>query len=218
MAKPLRQKKLASIFKKCKMGLIIKKRQDIATPPVFIEVHSDYKGGGTLNNIGLVEGSLIRAGALVNFDENTRLVALLKTAVIVEVAAGGATAYKIAKLNKQQAHLFVSGDVFAKTVGGPSYAGTLDVSNAEYDVVTVGTSLGAMAVGDVLFHSAASGATAGALKVEVNGQLRNDVIVDKNEFVAVVRQGITYNRRLPFAAPQAVKDALKGIIIFSEQR
>lgn len=200
------------------MGLIIKKRQDVASPPVFIEIHSDFKGGGTLNSNALVEGSQIKAGSLVNFDENTRIVNLLKTAVVVEQAASGATAYKIAKLNKNQAHLFVSGDVFAKAVGGPSYAGTLDTSNAEYDVVTVGTTLGAMSVGDVLFHSAASGATAGALKFEVNGMLRNDYVVEKNTFVAAVRQGIAYNRRLPFAAPQAVKDALKGLIIFSEQR
>jgi hypothetical protein len=200
------------------MGLINEKSQDTLSPPVFIEVHSDYKGGGTLSDVGLVPRSLIRAGAFVNFDENTRLVTLLKTAVIVEAAAAGATAYKIAKLNKDQAHLFVSGDIFAKTVGGPSYAGTLNTTNADYDIVTVGTTLGDMAVGDVLFHSAASGATAGALKVAVNGQLRNHAYVSKNEFVAVVRQGITYNRRLPWPAPQAVKDALKGLIIFSEQR
>jgi hypothetical protein len=127
-------------------------------------------------------------------------------------------AYKIAKLNKDQAHLFVSGDIFAKTVGGPSYAGSLDTSNADFDVVTVGTTLGAMAIGDVLFHSAASGATAGALKVAVNGMLRNHRYVSQNEDAPVVRQGIVYNRRLPWAAPQAVKDALKGFIIFSEQR
>lgn len=199
-------------------GLIIEKRQDVASPPVFVEIHSDFKGGGTLNFNGLVDGSLIKAGAFVNFDENTKLVSLLKTAVIVEVADATATAYKIAKVNKNQAHLFVSGDVFAKTVGGASYAGTLNTSNADYDVVTVGTTLGAMAVGDVLFHSAASGATAGALKVPVNGQLRNDKYAGKNVDVAVVRQGINYNRRLPFVAPQAVKDALKGFIIFSEQR
>lgn len=201
------------------MGLFEGSSFDIASPPVFIEIHSDYKGGGTLSNIGLVAKSLIRAGALVNFDENTRLVTILKTAVIVEAAVAGAVAYKIAKQNKNQAHLFVSGDVFAKAVGGASYAGTLDTTTStEYDIITVGTTLGAMVVGDILFNSAASGATAGALKVVVNGQLRNDVYVSKNDFVAVVRQGITYNRRLPFAAPQAVKDALKGFIIFSEQR
>jgi len=200
------------------MGLKNKKKQDTMSPPVFIEVHSDYKGGGTLSNVGLVEDSIIRAGAFVNFDENTRLVTILKTAVIVEVAAAGATAYKIAKLNKDQAHLFVTGDIFAKTIGGPSYAGTLDTTNAEYDTITVGTSLGAMVVGDVLFHSAASGASAGALKVAVNGMLRNHRYISENEDAPVVRQGIVYNRRLPWAAPQAVKDALKGLIIFSEQR
>lgn len=200
------------------MGLQNKKKNDTLSPPVFIEVHSDYKGGGTLSNLALVDGSIIRAGAFVNFDENTRLVTVLKTAVIVEAAAAGATAYKIAKLNKDQAHLLVSGDILAKAVGGPSYAATLDITNAEYDTITVGTSLGAAVVGDVLFHSAASGATAGALKVAVNGMLRNHRYVSANEDAPVVRQGIVYNRRLPWAAPQAVKDALKGLIIFSEQR
>jgi hypothetical protein len=55
------------------MGLQNKKSQDTLSPPVFIEVHSDYKGGGTLSNLGLVDKSLIRAGAFVNFDENTSL-------------------------------------------------------------------------------------------------------------------------------------------------
>ncbi len=201
------------------MGLEIENQSDIATPPVFIKVTSDYAGGGTLDNTGLVDKSLLRAGTFVNFDESTRLVKILKTATIVEAAVDGSTTYKIAKSVNNQAHLIVASDVVSPAVGGKSYAiSGINTSNADYDIITVGTSLGAVNVGDVLFHSAASGAAAGALKVEVNGQLRNDTEVGKNVFVAVVREGITYNRRLPYTTPQAVKDALKGLIIFSEQR
>lgn len=201
------------------MGLQIKKKADKPSFPVFITVHEDYPGGVTLDMAGLTEGDVILAGALLSVDESTRLAKVLKTALIVENAAAGATTYKIAKLVKNQPHLIKKAEVFAKAVGGPSYAiSDLDVSNADYDVITVGTSLGAMAVGDVLFNSAASGANAGALKYNVNGQLRSHAEVSQNEFVPVVRVGTCYNRRLPYAAPQAVKDALKGQIIFSEQR
>lgn len=202
------------------MGLINESQSDIATPPVFIEIHSDFKGGGTLDNTGLVDKSLLRAGTFVNFDENTRLVKVLKTAVLVEDATNIATAYKIAKAVNNQNHVLASSDVVSAVIGGKAYdISNIDTSNVDYDVITLGTTLGvALTTGTVLFQSAASGASAGAFKVDVNGQLRNDTEVGKNVFVAVVRQGITYNRRLPFKAPQAVKDALKGIIIFSEQR
>lgn len=201
------------------MGLFNASNQDIATPPVFIEIHSDYKGGGTLSNVGFADKSLLRAGTLVNIDEYTRLVTVLKTAVIVEAAAAGAVAYKIAKQHNYQSHFMVLGDILGNVVGGAAYGLTaIDTTNAVYDIITVPTSLGALNVGDILFTSSAAGANAAALKVTVNGHLRNDTIVSINQFVAVVRQGITYNRRLPFATPQAVKDALKGIIFFSEQR
>lgn len=201
------------------MSLQIRKKADKPSFPVFVEVHEDYPGGVTLDGTGLTEGDVILAGALLFVDESARLAKILKTLLIVENAAAGATTYKVAKAVKNQPHLVKQGEVFAKAVGGASYAlSTIDTTNANYDLITVGTSLGAMAVGDVLFQSAASGANAGALKYKPNGMLRNHVGYGQNVFVPVVRRATCYNRRLPWAAPQAVKDEFKGTIIFSEQR
>lgn len=202
------------------MGFKLTKRRDTPSAPVEITYFEDFPGGGTLNKTGLKDGDVFQKGTLVSFDESTRLVSVLKTAVIAEAAGADATSYKIKKLNNEQPHGFVRSDVIAAAVGGKSYAisADLDTSNADFDTLTVGTSLGALAVGDVIFHSAASGATAGALKVIPNGWLRVDADVDDNEFVAVGRRGTLYERRLPYAVPQAVKDALKGLIEFSQQR
>src|SRR5690606_16223159 len=99
-----------------------------------------------------------------------------KTAKIVETAAADATTYKISKGSR-----LVSSEVVANAVSGKSYAiSGINTSNADYDVITVGTTLGALVAGDIVFHSAASGATAGALKVVVNGIVRNDVQVKSN--------------------------------------
>lgn len=192
----------------------IKKENELQSVPVFVEIGWDYPGGGTLDKTGFTEGEILKAGSLAKFDESTRLVTILKTAKIVETAASDATTYKISKGSR-----LASSEVVANAVGGKSYAiSGINTSNADYDVITVGTTLGALVAGDIVFHSAASGATAGALKVVVNGIVRNDVQVKSNFTpVPVVQTGKVYNRRLPSPAPQAVKDDLKGLIIFSEQ-
>lgn len=203
------------------MGFKITKRRDTPTAPVEITYIEDFPGGGTLVKTGLKDGEVIQAGTLVSFDEGTRLATVLKTAVLAEAAANNATAYKIKKTVNNQPHGFNKSDVVAAAVGGASYAvsADIDTSNADYDTITVGTTLGvALAAGDVLFNSAASGATAGALKVIPNGWLRADADVDDNEFVSIGRRGTLYERRLPYAVPTAVKTALKGLIEFSQQR
>lgn len=206
------------------MGLFNTSKTDKASRPIFPQPQflQDYPGGGTLENANLPEGTILRTGTLLSINEQTSLVNVLKTATIAEAATNTDVAYKILKTvnDNDQPHLLIVGDLVAFVVGGKSYAITaIDTSNANYDTITVGTTLGVvLAAGDVLFHSAASGATAGKLKYDVNGILRNDVTTGKNTFVPVIRAGAVYNRRLPFKAPQAVKDALKGLIIFSDQR
>jgi hypothetical protein len=196
------------------MGLIIKKETENQSVPVFVTIIEDYPGGGTLSQTGLVVGETVKAGALVKFDESTRLVSVLKTASITENATNTATDYKISKGSG-----LVVGDNFSAVVGGKAYPITvIDKTNADYDLVSVGTTLGvALVVGDVVFQSSATGASAGALMYDVNGILRNSAVVGNNEMVAVVRRGTTYERRLPSPVPSAVKTALQGLIVFSKQ-
>ncbi|WP_293925455.1 hypothetical protein [Sphingobacterium sp. UBA6320] len=202
------------------MGLKITERRD--TPQILIEVSyfEDFPGGGTLNTTGLKQGDVIQRGVLGNINEATRLFSVLKTFVVAENAANNAVNIKVKKVINEQPNLAVIGDIVSFSVGGTAYAITaIDTSNSDYDTITIGTTLGvALPAGSVLFESSASGATAGALKVDVNGWLREDADVDQNEFVSVGRRGTLYERRLPFAVPQAVKDKLQGLIVFSQQR
>src|SRR5690606_32356013 len=192
------------------MGLKITERRDTPTAPIEVTYIEDYPGGGTLSKDGLKAGEVIQAGSLVSFDEGSILGHVLKTAVLAEAAANDATSYKIKKTVNEQPHGFVKSEIIAAVVGGKSYAISADVdtSNTDYDTITVGTTLGvALEAGAIIFHSAASGATAGALKYVPNAWLRVDADVDDNEFISLGRRGTLYERRLPYAVPQAVKDA-----------
>ena len=196
------------------MSLLIKKETETQGVPVFVTIIEDFPGGGTLDQTGLVSGAVLKAGSLVKFDESTRLVNVLKTATITENATNVATDYKISKNSG-----LAVGEYLSAVVGGKAYAITVkDTSNADYDLVSVGTTLGvALVVGDIAFQSSATGAAAGAFMYAVNGILRNSVDIEANMGVAVVRRGTVYNRRIPSPAPAAVKTALQGLIVFSEQ-
>lgn len=201
------------------MGLRTKVASDSESRPVFIEGDNhkimDFPGGGTLDKTGLADGIVLPKGTYVSFDEATRKFIVLKVAQVYEAATDTATAYKIKKGSG-----FATSDVISAVVGGKSYAisGAIDTSNADYDVINVGTTLGvALTPGQTIFHSAASGATAGALKYSPNGLLRDNLLVEDNAFCGVVWGGMVYNRRLPAPATAEIKAALK-FIHFSEQR
>lgn len=202
------------------MGLKITSRRD--TPQILIEVkfHEDFAGGGTLDITNLTKDDVIQRGVLGSFSEATRLFTVLKTFKVFEAAADDATAYKIYKAVNEQPNLAKVGDIIAVKEGGVASAITaIDNTNADYDILTVGATLGVeVAVDDALFESSEAGATAAKVKVEVNGWLREDADVDDNEFVSVGRIGTLYERRLPCAVPADVKSTVKGAIIFSQQR
>lgn len=178
---------------------------------VFQKILETVRGGFTLDNTtGFSEGAIIPAGSAVEFNEETRRAKVLKTARVYETAAG--SPYKV---NKDH-NLFV-GQFLGKTVGSAAYAITaIDTSNAEYDLVTTGTTLGAVTEGDALFQSSAAGASAAALNVTgAKGLLYDDVVVSKDVTLSVVVRGTVYARRV--AVPAPVRAAMP-LIIFSESR
>lgn len=187
---------------------------EVQKVPIFVTIIEDFPGGGSLDTTGLVEGADVLAGAIGKFDEATRKFSLLKLATVYEAASSSATSIKI----KKGSHLAV-GEYVGKSVGGAAFAiSAIDDSNAAYDTITVGTTLGvALVAGDQLFKSSATGASAAALHVAPNGVLKYDVVAEANEGVSVIRRGTVYNRRIPSAAGADVKAALPHII-FSEQR
>jgi hypothetical protein len=167
------------------------------------------QGGFTLNATGLPSGSTIPGGTPCRYNEATRMVSILKTASVVESAGASATDIKI-----NTGSIFSIGDYVSKTAGGTAYAITAIVRGANYDTITVGTTLGALTAGDVLFQSSATGATAGAINIVANGLTYQDYTVGLDEDISVAFHGKVYARRIP-ALPTATKTALHQIL-FSE--
>lgn len=182
------------------------------TTPVFQKVNETAQGGFRLDITPLTSGETIPAGTPIGYDESTRVAKVVKQAVAQANAASNATAIRVAK-----GHNLKVGDYFAKTVGGAAYAITaIDTSNAAYDEVTIGTTLGvAVTAGDVLFVSSATGASAAAYGSSARGLLYQDTKVEAGADVAVVIDGTVYERRIPGGVAAAVK-ALMPKIFFSQ--
>jgi hypothetical protein len=181
-------------------GLGVSRKLSIGAIPVWQGIAKDIRlvqGGFLLDQTGLVAGDVVPAGTPVVFNETTRTATYLPTAVIYEDAGAAAVAYKVKK-----GHTLKVGNYFASgAIGGKAYAITaIDTTNASYDTVTVGTTIGAVTAGDTAYASTATGATASALPA-INGCLYREI-----EFTvtgapcSVVQEGVAYRRRVPYTA------------------
>lgn len=169
---------------------------------------SVYKatGGFTLDKDNLPAGiDFLPKGSLIAADFATRKAVVVKTAVVHEDAGASATEIKVGK-----SHLLKVGDVVAKAKGGTSYAITaIDTSSDAYDVITVGTTLGALAAGDVLFESAEAGATAGAEVNVANGILIHDAYLEEQTTLNIGLQIYEIQEaNLPFGVTSYNKESL----------
>lgn len=173
------------------------------------------QGGYLLTNPGLPVGFVIPAGTPLVFNESTRAATMVSGGVLQANASSSATTYQVLK-----GHTFVIGQYLSAVTGGTAYAITaIDTSNAAYDVLTVGTTLGVgYSAGQNLFASTATGSTASALPA-VNGLLYDDSVVEVNTFVSAVIRGTVYARRIPYAYNTYLA-ALAGMddIIFSQSK
>lgn len=191
------------------MGLGFKKVVGTGSIPVFQGYGKDLslaQGGFGLDITGLPAGVIIPAGTPMIFDEATRLAKPLVNSKIYEAAGNTDVAYKVTK-----GSLFAIGDYFSAVKGGKAYAITaIDTTNAAYDLITVGTTLGVViAVGATVFESTATGASASALPA-IGGLLYSDTVVEAGETVSVAIKATVYARRVPYTADIAA--ALPHII------
>lgn len=194
------------------MGLKFKKTVVDGDIPVYQQVHEVSQGGYTLDTDGLVAGSTIPAGSVIIADDATRKAKVLKTANVVEVAAADAVVYKVAKGSQ-----IAVNDNIGLGLKGKAYPVTaIDKSNANYDALTVSTTLGAAAVGVPVFQSSTTGATNSALSGTPTGTLYESTLVEANATITVVLRGTVYARRIP-GVPADVK-ALLPLIIFSQSK
>lgn len=179
--------------------------------PVFQGLGKDIQllqGGCALVITGLVLGRVIPAGTPLIYDETTRLATVLHSGIAYASAGAAATEYQVGKNNS-----FVVGDYLASgATGGKAYAITaINTTNADYDILTVGTTIGAVTAGDTLYASTATGATASALPA-CNGLLYDDAVIASGTAVSVVIRGTVYARRVIYTASIAALTGLKNII------
>lgn len=171
--------------------------------PIFQNVIETAQGGFTLNDGSLVAGTIIPAGTVVGYDESTRIAVIAKGGVLQNAALNSDVTYRILKGSNAAIGQSVN------LPGGTARAITaIDVSNANYDLITVGTTIGvAAAVGVGLFVSD-NGINA------VKGLLWHDHEYASGEDIAVVLRGTVYENRIP-PVPASIK-ALIPVIIFSK--
>lgn len=193
------------------MGLKFKKTETFGDIPVYQQVHEVSQSGYTLDVTGLIAGSVLAPGTVIIPDDATRKAKVLKSAKVVAVAAADALVYQVEK-----GHQFATGDNISLVLKGKAYPAAVDKSNALYDTLTVPTTLGAAAVGAVLYQSATTGATNSSITGAPKGLLYEPCVVEENSTLTVVLRGTVYARRIP-GVPADVQ-ALLPLIIFSQSK
>lgn len=192
------------------MGLGFKRTYGTGSIPVFQGIGKDIQiaqGGFLLDTTGLTAGVIIPAGTPLVFDETNRTAVVMTTAVIQANAASNATTYRVNKGSRLKV-----GDNFALTAGAAAYPiTTIDTTNADYDAITLGTTVGAATAGQFVFASTATGASAAAFPA-INGLLYNETVVDSGTSVSAVIRGTVYARRVPYSAGLAALPGLDDII------
>ncbi|WP_214228647.1 hypothetical protein [Pedobacter sp. B4-66] len=162
------------------------KRTETRSKLVFITKIEDVPGGVTVAVADLTQAAVL-AGTPIGADNNG-LYHVVKTAALTADATNTATDYQVKK-----GHNFKVGDFLAVKTGAKAYAITnIVTSNANYDVISVGTTLGlAVSTGGVLIQAnAESATTTSAFKYEPSLVTGNDfdVVVGGNHLVDAWRR------------------------------
>lgn len=188
--------------------------QDSERPLMLEKVLEDIPGGGTVEKDDFkTTTSVMKEGAVLGKDSNG-IYHPVKTAELHEEAAVDAVAYKVKKI-----HEFKVGDFFmdaGKT--SKAYAITaINTAEADYDTITVGTSLGkVLPVGTVMVQAAAQ-ATAlagGSYKYSPEGIALNSVdLTLANQGCGILVRGTVIQSLLPYPVDSSIK-ALLPLIRF----
>lgn len=194
-------------------GLGYTRQYGTSDRPVFQGYGKDIQldqGGFGLDITDLTVGDYLFKGNPMIVNEATRLAKPLLLAVIFENAGGSATAYKVKK-----GHTLKVGKYFAAIPGGAAYAITvINTTDPAFDTVTVGTTIGALNAGDLVFASSATGASAASFG-GVNRLLYDDVKIEAGKTVSTARKATVYARRVPYSA--GLEAALPNIF-YSQSR
>lgn len=183
--------------------MTVQRRKDTSTPRVFMHKIADIRGGvsvatADLGGDFLPEGSVISAPV-------SGICHVLKIAVVSAAVAADATTVTVKK-----GHNLSVGDTVETSDGGTSVAITaIDTSAKDSDTITLGATLGAIAIGGYLVQTSKA-ATKGALKytpfavVGTGKPVISGQNIDTDAWVIGVTKGN--------AIPDFVLSQLKGIV------
>ena len=185
------------------MSLTIKRAKDNRVVKCILHRIADIPGGVTVKtaNLGgtaLFEGTPIGKGKDDVFE-------VCKTAQIVTKAEANATTYEVAK-----GHHFKVGDRFATDACNGQTISAIDKSDATKDIITVGTSLGAVVnPGTCAFESSGANKVLKVVPVAIAGS-NEDVDANSNLFVSAWVHAVVRESNAPIVN-DAIKNGVKNV-------
>ena len=193
------------------MGLTIKRKEDKRVVHACTHNLADIPNGVTVKSAELVSGSKLMEGTAIGKGSDG-LYHVEKTALVVENVAASGTSIKIAKGSH-----FKVGDFVMSAVNGKAYAITAidTTSEATYDTITIGTTIGAIAKDVVIMEAKEEQSSSGAAFKYTPKALTGDnydVKALENHLVSAVTIGQFKESVIP-PINDAILGALKGIVL-----
>lgn len=190
------------------MAMTITRKKETSYKKVIMHRIADIRGGVGIKASELVHGGVLPEGTPVGAPVNG-IASVLKVAKLHEDATSSAVEYKVEKGSN-----FKEGEFITAGVGKKAYAITaIDKSNAAYDVISVGTTLGvAISAGNYVVAAKAEVSTnASVLAVQpvgITGTTAINIDTKTNLPMDVWVMAVTKGALLP----ADVLAAMKGII------
>ena len=185
------------------MSLTIKRAKDNRVVKCILHRIADIPGGVTVKtaNLGgtaLFEGTPIGKGKDGVYE-------VCKTAQIVTKAEASATTYEVAK-----GHHFKVGDRFATDACNGQSITAIDKSDATKDIITVGTTLGAVVnPGTCAFESSGANKVLKVVPIAIAGS-NEDVDANSNLFVSAWVHAVVRESNAPIVN-DAIKNGVKNV-------
>ena len=185
------------------MSLTIKRAKDNRVVKCILHRIADIPGGVTVKtaNLGgtaLFEGTPIGKGKDGVFE-------VCKTAQVITQADASAKTYDVAK-----GHHFKVGDRFATADCDGQTITAIDKSNPAKDIITVGTTLGAVVkAGTCAFESSGANKTLKVIPVAIAGS-NEDVDANSNLFVSAWVHAVVRESNAPIVN-DAIKNGVKNV-------
>lgn len=182
--------------------ITIKRNSDDRVVKCILHRVADIPGGVSIK-ASTLGGSVLKEGTPLGRSSSDGLYRVTKTAKVVTEAADDAVTYEVEK-----GHHFKVGDYFAtEDANGQQITAIDKTTNTDKDVITVGTTLGAViAVDTVAFQSSASNKTVAYPPTVIAGS-SHTVETDSNLFVDAWVIAVVSAGNAPY-----VNDTLKGTL------